>query len=75
MTRYDEIKGETQIVSIKTIPTNSSSINFYISLTFLLITIVLLITIIICLIKHQAKHKLLLPFHVTNNELKEISYW
>ena len=48
--------------------------NFEIS--FLLITIALLIAVsIYCyLIKYGAKQKHLLPFHVTNNELKEIMY-
>ena len=42
-------------------------------LAFLLITIALLIGVgIYCyLIKYQAKQKNLLPFHDTNNELKE----
>ena len=50
--------------------------NFYILLAFLLITIVLLIAVsIYChLIKYQAKRKHLLPFHFTNNKLKEIIY-
>ena len=48
--------------------------NFYILLAFSLITIALLIAVsIYCyLIKYWAKH--LLPFHVTNNKLKEIIY-
>ena len=48
--------------------------NFYILLAFLLITIALLITVsIYCyLIKYQAKQKHLLPFHHTNNELREV---
>ena len=58
--------------STKTIPTKSISINFYILLAFLLITIALLISISIYLIKHQSKQKHLLPFHSTN-KLKEIS--
>ena len=47
---------------------------FYILLAFLLITIALLIVIsIYCyLIKYQTKH--LLPFHYTNNELREVLY-
>ena len=47
--------------------------SFYILLTFLLITITLLIDVsIYCfLIKYQAKQKHLLPFHVTNNKLKK----
>ena len=50
--------------------------NFYILLAFLLITIALLIAVSIyySFIKYQAKQKPLLPFHFTNNELKEIIY-
>ena len=50
--------------------------NFYILVAFLLITIALLIGVsIYCyLIKYRAKQNHLLPFHVTNNELKEIMY-
>ena len=50
--------------------------NFYILFAFLLITIVLLIAVsIYCfLIKCQAKQKQLLPFHITNNELREVLY-
>ena len=67
----------------KTIPTNFNekkatckTQNLYILLAFLLITIELLIAVsIFCyFIKYQAKQKYLLPFHVTNNELKEIMY-
>ena len=67
----------------KTIPTNLNEKNitckiqnFYILLVFLLITIALSIAVsIYCyLIKYRAKQKHLLPFHVTNNELKEIMY-
>ena len=45
--------------------------NFYTVLTFLLITIVLLITVsIYCyLIKHKAKQKPLLPYYITNDKL------
>ena len=48
--------------------------NFYILLDFLLITIALLIAVsIYCyLIRYKAKQKHLLPFYVTNNELKEV---
>ena len=51
--------------------------NFYILLPFLLITIALLIAVgIYCyLIKCRAKQKFLLPFHDTNNELKQVLYW
>ena len=47
---------------------------FYILLAFLLITIALLIAVsIYCyLIKYRAKQKHLLPFHDTNNELKQV---
>ena len=65
----------------KTIPTNfiekkaiCKTQNFYILRAFLLITIALLIAVsIYCyLIKYQSKQKHLLPFHFTNNKLKEI---
>ena len=48
--------------------------SFYILLAFLSIAIVLLVAVnIYCyLIKHKAKQKHLLPFYVTNNELKEV---
>ena len=46
--------------------------NFYVVLAFLLITITLIAVSIYCyLIKYQAKQKCLLPFHSTNNKLKE----
>ena len=47
--------------------------NFYILLAFLSIIIALLVAVsIYCyLIKYQAKQKHLLPFHNTNNKLKE----
>ena len=50
--------------------------NFYILLTFLLITIALSIAVsIYCyLIIYQAKQKHLLPFHSTNNELRKVLY-
>ena len=50
--------------------------NFCILLAFLLITITLLIAVsIYCyLIKYRAKQKHLLPFHFTNNKLKENVY-
>ena len=46
--------------------------NFYILLTFLLITIELLIAVSIYCYSIKQKH--LLPFHFTNNKLKEIIY-
>ena len=50
--------------------------NFYILLAFLLITIALLRAVgIYCyLIKYREKQKQLLPFHDTNNELREVLY-
>ena len=50
--------------------------NFYILLAFLLITVALLITVCsyCTLIKYRAKRKHLLPFHNTNNELKQVLY-
>ena len=50
--------------------------NFYILLAFLLITLALLIDVSIhCyLIKYKTKQKRLLPFYVTNKELKEDLY-
>ena len=50
--------------------------NFYILLAFSLITIALLIAVSIYgyLIKYRAKQKYLLPFHHTNNELREVLY-
>ena len=67
----------------KTIPTNFKGKKetckmqiFYIVLVFLLISIALLIAVsIYCyMIKYQAKQKHLLPFHDTNNELREVLY-
>ena len=50
--------------------------NFYILLLFLLITIALLkaVSIYCYLVKYRVKQKDLLPFHNTNNELKEVMY-
>ena len=50
--------------------------NFYILLTFLLITIALSIAVsIYCyLINYRAKQKHLSPFHSTNNELRKVLY-
>ena len=50
--------------------------NFYILLSFLSITIALLIAIsVYCfLIKYRGKQKHLLPFHFTNKKLREIVY-
>ena len=66
-----------------TIPTNFNEKKafcktqyFYILLAFLLIVIALFIAVsIYCyLLKYQAKQKHLLPFHGTNNELKQVLY-
>ena len=48
--------------------------NFYILLAFLLITVTLLVAVNIYsyLIKYQAKQKYSLPFHYTNNKLKQV---
>ena len=62
----------------KTIPTNfdEKKATCKILLAFLLITTALLIAVsIYCyLIKYKTKQKHLLPFHFTNNKLKEIIY-
>ena len=67
----------------KTISTNFNKKNstcktqsFYILLVFLLITIVLLtaLSIYCYFIKYRAKQKHSLPYHNTNNELKEVIY-
>ena len=80
---YDEDAEAKSYNKTKTILTNFNekkatckTQNFYILLAFLLITIALLIAVsIYCyLIKYQAKQKHLLPFHFTNNKLKDIIY-
>ena len=50
--------------------------SFYILLAFLLsaITLLIAVTIYCYLIKHKPKQKHLLPFYLTNNELKEVLY-
>ena len=72
----DEIIEETVPTNFNEKKATCKTQNFYILLAFLLITIALLIAVsIYCyLIKYQAKQKHLLPFHVTNNELKESLY-
>ena len=66
---YDEQKK-------KTIPTNLNEKKAIFKTQFLLITITLLMaaSIYCFLIKYRGKEKHLLPFHVRNNELKEIMY-
>ena len=58
--------------STNTVPTESTSTNFYSLLTFLLLTITLLIAVSIycCFIKYRAKQKHLLPYCIKNNKLK-----
>ena len=63
----------------ETVPTKkaaSKTQNYCVLLTFLLITIALLIAVsTYCyLIKHRSKQKHLLSFHDTNNELREVFY-
>ena len=72
----DVIIEETVPINLNENKTNCKMQNFYILLAFLLITIALLIAVsIYCyLIKYQAIQKHLLPFHNTNNELKEVTY-
>ena len=78
--RYDEIMEETKTVPTKSTSTKAvlrkcTSINFYIVLVFLLITITLLkaVNIYWYLIKYQTKQKPLLPCHYTISKLKEIN--
>ena len=67
---YDDTAKST---STKTVPAESTSTNFYILLTFLLITIALFIAISVycCFIKYRVKQKHLLPYDDTS-KLKEI---
>ena len=63
----------------KSIPKNITckTQNSYLLLSFLLITIALLIAVSIYyyLIKYLAKQNYLLPFHFTNNDIKQVFYW
>ena len=78
---YDELV-ELYHEETKTIPTNFNekkpickTQNIYVLLEFLLITIALLIPASISyLIKYRAKQKHSLPFHDTNNEIREVLY-
>ena len=69
-------KEETKTISTNFNEKKATSQNLRILLSFLLITIALLIAVSIycCLIKYLAKQEHLLPFHNTNNELKEVIY-
>ena len=62
----------------KSIPKNITckTQNSYLLLSFLLITIALLIAVSIYyyLIKYLAKQNYLLPFHFTNNDIKQVFY-
>ena len=72
ITNDEIIEEETKIFT-----TNFNENNaIYILLASLLITVAFLIVVsIYCyLIKYKAKQKYLLPFYVTNNELKEVLY-
>ena len=72
----DEILEETVPTNLNESKANCKTQSFYILLAFLLITIALLIAVsIYCyLIKYRVKQKHLLPFHFTNNKLKEIMH-
>ena len=79
---YDEVI-ESYNKETKTFPRNLNvkkaickTQNFYILLALLLITITLLMVVSIYsyVIKYRSKQKHLLPFHFTNNELKEIMH-
>ena len=59
------------IEETKTIQTKNTSRNFYILLSFLLITMALLIAIIIYVIKQESKQKHLLPYHDRSKFLKK----
>ena len=75
MITCDEIiDAEAETVPINFNEKRCETKSFYILFTFLLITIPLLVPVsIYCFfIKHQAKKNHLLPFHVTNNELKQV---
>ena len=73
MITCDEIIEETKTISTNFNEKNilCETKNFYILLTFLLITIALMtaVSIYFCLKKYKAKQKYLLPYHVTNEKL------
>ena len=72
----NEIIEEVQFKCLNESKENCKTQSFYILLAFLLIAVALLIAVsIYCyLIKYQGKQINLLPFHFTNNKLKEIIY-
>ena len=75
-----DAEAKSQVGETKTIPTNFNEkkqpVKHESLLAFLLITIVLLIAVsnYCYLIKYRAKQKHFLPFHVTNNKLKQFIY-
>ena len=66
MIKKDKIIEETKPIPTKTVLTKSTSTS-----TFLSIPIALLIAVSIYPIKNRSKQKYLLPYHITNDELKE----
>ena len=72
----DEIIEGTKIIPIKFNEKKQLVNNLHILLAYSLITIALLkaVSIYCYLIKYWAKQKHLLPFHITNKELKEVIY-
>ena len=48
---------------------------YFLHLSLIAIALLIVVSIYCYLIKHWAKQKRLLPFYVTNNELKKIMYW
>ena len=72
----DESIGTTNAVPTKTVQAKITSINFYILLLYLLITIVLLtaISIYCCFIKYQTKEKYLLLSGITGGKIIEVLY-
>ena len=68
----DEIIEAIKAVPTKTVTTKVASTNFYILLTFLSITIALLIAVSIycCLINYRQKQKHFLWYHNTSSKLK-----
>ena len=75
MITCDEIiEGKTKTTTANFIEKNTlcETSNFYISLAFLTITILIAAPVYCQLIKYKTKQKHLIPFHVTNNELKKL---
>ena len=77
MITFHKVIDTTKTVSPKTVPTatppaKSTSTNFYTFLTFLLVTITLLIAVYCYLVKYRPKQTNLFPDRVTNTKLKEV---